>query len=232
AAKAAGICVTNIPAYSTMAVAQHVFSLITYFTNHVALHNDSVRSGGWIRSENFCYWNAPLMELCGKTLGIFGYGHIGRQVAAIGRAFGMNVVVCPHKPDSSVEGCVERDELFARSDFLTLHAPLTDETKGIINARTISLMKPGAYIINTARGALADEADVRAALEGGALAGYAADVLCEEPMLPDCPLLGAPNCVITPHIAWAPLETRKRLLDIALANFECWLRGAPQNTVC
>ncbi len=232
AAKKAGVCVTNVPAYSTAAVAQHVFAFITCFSNLVALHDASVRSGGWIRSGTFCYWEKPLTELAGKTLGILGYGNIGRKTAEIARAFGMNVIVCPHTARPDTAGAVTRDELFRQSDFLTLHVPLTPETAEIINRDTLSQMRRGAYLINTARGGLVNERDVRDALDSGRLAGYAADVLASEPMAPDCPLYGAPNCVITPHIAWAPLETRRRLMDTAFRNFERWIQGRPQNTVC
>lgn len=231
AVKKAGICVTNIPSYSTAAVAQHVFSLITYFTNHVAFHNESVQSGGWIKSKDFCYWEKPLTELCGKTLGILGYGHIGQQVAKIAEAFRMNVLVCPHRPSPDIPHCVSQNELWEKSDFITLHAPLTAETSGIICRTAINKMRNGVYIINTARGGLAVEEDVREALEAKKIAGYACDVIASEPMEENCPLYRAPNCVITPHIAWAPIETRKRLLEIAFDNFESWIKGRPKNVI-
>lgn len=231
AVKKAGICTTYIPSYSTMAVSQHVFSLITYFSNHVAIHNESVKKGNWISSLDFCYWNKPLIELCGKTLGILGYGNIGKQVEKIAQSFGMNTIICPHNFSKQIKNCVTQDELWKKSDFITLHAPLTNQTFEIINKNSISKMKDGVYIINTARGALVNENDVSKALYSKKIAGYAADVLCNEPMKEDCPLLNAPNCVLTPHIAWAPYETRSRLLHIALENFEMWLKGSPQNTI-
>ena len=231
AVKKAEICVTNIPSYSTMAVAQHVFSLITFFTNHISAHNDSVQNEGWIKSPDFCYWEKPLFELYGKTLGILGYGNIGRQVAKIADAFGMNVLVCPHSPSADIPNCVTQEKLWEQSDFITLHAPLTAETAGIINKSSIEKMKDGAYIINTARGGLVAEDDVRSALETGKIAGYGCDVLSSEPMKDSCPLYRAPNCVITPHIAWAPLETRERLIKIAFDNFESWIQGKPKNMI-
>ena len=231
ACKKRGIVVTNIPSYSTNAVAQHVFSFITYFTNHIALHNQSVHNGEWISSPDFVYWKDPLTELAGKTLGIFGYGNIGSKVAQIGQAFGMNVICCTRTPKAGMPEAVSMDELFARSDFLSLHAPLTDQTKNIVNSRTLSLMKKTAYLINTARGGFVVEQDLAKALKEGKIAGFGADVIATEPMAKDCPLLGCPNCVLTPHIAWAPKETRQRLLDIALDNFKAWLAGKPINVV-
>ena len=231
ACKERGIIVTNIPSYSTNAVAQHVFSLITYFTNHVALHNQSVHNGDWIKSPDFVYWKAPLMELAGKTLGIFGYGSIGSKVAEIGKAFGMNVICNTRTPKPGMPEHVSLEELFARSDFLTLHAPLTEQTKNLVNKKTLALMKPTSYLVNTARGGFIVEEDLAQALREGKLAGFAADVIQTEPMSKDCPLLGCPNCVLTPHVAWAPKETRQRLLDIALENFKAWMNGKPINVV-
>jgi glycerate dehydrogenase len=231
AAHESGVTVTNVPSYCTMSVAQHVFAFITAFTNHIQSHSESVMKGQWIASPDFCYWNAPLMELSGKTLGIFGYGHIGQRVASIGQAFGMNVICCPHHAQEGMPTIVSRDDLFRQSDFLTLHAPLSNETTEIVQEKTISLMKNTAYVINTARGGLVNEHDVRKALNEGNIAGYACDVLTSEPMKPDCELIGAPHCLITPHIAWAPKEARLRLMDIALRNFECYLNGNPQNVV-
>ncbi|MGP1512336.1 MAG: D-2-hydroxyacid dehydrogenase [Treponema sp.] len=232
AVKKAGICATFIPDYSTNAVAQHVFALITYFTNHVAVHNESVINGDWTKNPDFCYWKKPLIELCGKTLGILGYGKIGRQTAKIAEAFGMNVIVCPHKITPEVKNFVNFDSLLKKSNFISLHVPLTEETEEIIDSSAISKMKDGAYIINTARGGLINENDMRAALDSGKIGGYAADVLLHEPMNSDCPLLNAPNCVLTPHIAWAPPETRARLLKIALENFANYLEGNVQNSIC
>ena len=232
AVKKAGICATFIPDYSTNAVAQHVFALITYFTNHVAVHNESVINGDWTKNPDFCYWKKPLIELCGKTLGILGYGKIGRQTAKIAETFGMNVIVCPHKITPEIENFVNFDSLLKKSNFISLHVPLTEETEEIIDSSAISKMRDGAYIINTARGGLINENDMRAALDSGKIGGYAADVLLHEPMNSDCPLLNAPNCVLTPHIAWAPPETRARLLKIAVENFASYLEGNVQNSIC
>ena len=232
AVKKAGICATFIPDYSTNAVAQHVFALITYFTNHVAVHNESVINGDWTKNPDFCYWKKPLIELCGKTLGILGYGKIGRQTAKIAEAFRMNVIVCPHKITPEIENFVNFDSLLKKSNFISLHVPLTEETEEIIDSSAISKMRDGAYIINTARGGLINENDMRAALDSGKIGGYAADVLLHEPMNSDCPLFNAPNCVLTPHIAWAPPETRARLLKIAVENFASYLEGNVQNSIC
>lgn len=232
AVKKAEICATFIPDYSTNAVAQHVFALITYFTNHVAVHNESVINGDWTKNPDFCYWKKPLIELCGKTLGILGYGKIGRQTAKIAETFGMNVIVCPHKITPEIENFVNFDSLLKKSNFISLHVPLTEETEEIIDSSAISKMRDGAYIINTARGGLINENDMRAALDSGKIGGYAADVLLHEPMNSDCPLLNAPNCVLTPHIAWAPPETRARLLKIAVENFASYLEGNVQNSIC
>lgn len=231
ACKKRNIIVTNIPAYSTNAVAQHVFSFITNFTNNVALHNQSVHNGDWIKSPDFVYWKQPLTELAGKTLGIFGFGNIGRKVAQIASAFDMKVICNTRTPKADMPEFVSKEELFKRSDFLSLHAPLTEETKNIINKESLSLMKKTAYLINTARGGFVNEKDLAQALKDGTIAGYAADVINTEPMNKDCPLLNCPNCILTPHLAWAPKETRQRLLDIALENYKAWLDGKPINVV-
>ena len=225
------IIVTNIPAYSTNAVAQHVFALITNFSNNVSLHNQSVHAGEWIQSPDFVYWKEPLFELAGKTLGIFGYGEIGSKVAEIGKAFGMKIICNTRTKKPGMPEFVSFEELLKEADILTLHAPLTDLTKNIINKESLSLMKKSAYLINTARGGFVVEKDLAECLKVGGIAGYAADVITTEPMLPDCPLLNCPNCVLTPHIAWAPKETRKRLLDIAYENFKAWIDGHPSNVV-
>lgn len=225
------IIVTNIPAYSTNAVAQHVFALITNFSNNISLHNQSVHAGEWIQSPDFVYWKEPLFELAGKTLGIFGYGAIGLKVAEIGKAFGMKIICNTRTKKPGMPEFVSFEELLKEADILTLHAPLTDLTKNIINKESLSLMKKSAYLINTARGGFVVEKDLAEYLKAGGIAGYAADVIATEPMLPDCPLLNCPNCVLTPHIAWAPKETRKRLLDIAYENFKAWIDGHPINVV-
>ena len=225
------IIVTNIPSYSTDAVAQHVFSFITYFSNQVALHNESVHNGEWCTSLYFVYWKQPLFELAGKTLGIFGLGNIGLKVAQIGKVFGMNVIYNSRtKKDTDFE-YVSFDDLLKKSDFLSLHAPLTEQTKNIINKDTLSKMKKTAFLINTARGGFVVESDLADCLKSNVIAGFAADVVSVEPMKKDNPLLHCPNCVLTPHLAWAPKETRQRLLDIALENFKAWINGNPINRV-
>lgn len=233
ACKEKGIVVTNIPAYSTNAVAQHVFAFILNFTNLVQKHSDSVQSGDWIKAPDFCYWLSPLTELSGKTLGIFGFGNIGQQVAKIAHAFGMNVIVHIHSEKSFTgnEKTVSTEELFSQSDFLSFHCPMTEETKEIINKKNIALMKKTAIIINTARGGLANEKELSEALESNIIAGYAADVLLQEPMSSSSPLYNARNCIITPHLAWAPKETRQRLLGIAVENIKNFLNNNPSNVV-
>ena len=231
AARSHGVIVTNIPAYSTDSVAQHVFSFILYFTNQVAQHSKAVMSGDWVKCRDFCFWNGSLSELAGKTLGIFGYGNIGKRVSEIAKAFGMKVICCTRTPKDGMPDAVSFEELLKRSDFLTLHAPLTEQTKNIINKDSLSLMKKSAYLINTARGGFVVEKDLADCLNNDGIAGYAADVLLQEPMVSDCPLLKAKNCVITPHIAWAPRETRKRLQGIAEENLKAWIEGSPINVV-
>ena len=231
AARSHGVTVTNIPAYSTDSVAQHVFAFILYFTNQVAQHSSSVMAGDWVKCRDFCFWNGSLSELAGKTLGIFGYGNIGKKVSEIAKAFGMKVICCTRTPKEGMPEAVSFEDLLKRSDFLTLHAPLTDQTKNIINKQSLTLMKPSAYLINTARGGFIVEKDLADCLNNGGIAGFAADVLLQEPMANDCPLLKAKNCVITPHIAWAPRETRKRLQGIAEENLKAWLAGKPVNVV-
>ena len=241
-----GIIVTNIPSYSTNAVAQHVFSFILHFTNQVASHSLSVHDGKWISNPDFCYWLSPLTELSGKTLGIFGFGHIGQKVAEIALSFGMKVIVVAHSKESfekaksslsvlesakSQISLVSKEELFKESDFVSLHAPLTPETESLVNEENLSLMKNSAVLINTARGGMIVESDVRKALDSKKIAGYAADVLLKEPMDSSSPLYKAPNCVITPHLAWAPRETRLRLLDIEVQNIKAFLSGKPINVV-
>lgn len=234
AAAARGIAVTNIPAYSTRSVAQFTFALLLELCHHVGEHDRSVHAGDWSACPDFCYWNTPQIALEGKTLGIYGFGRIGRAVAAIAPAFGMRVLVFSRHPDvqSNAEvRFVDAGTLFAQSDVLSLHCPLTDETRHLINRESLARMKDGAMLINTARGPLVDEAALRDALRSGKLAGAAVDVVDSEPPPADSPLLDAPNCIITPHIAWAPLDTRRRLLKIAVQNVEAFLRGERLNRV-
>lgn len=226
-----GVTVTNVPSYSTSGVAQMVFSYISEFASRPALHDASVKNGDWVRCPDFCYWKTPLIELEGRTIGIYGYGSIGRKVAKIAKAYGMKVIVCTRTPKDDIENPVDFDTLLKESDFLTLHAPLTEKTREVINKKSLSLMKKSAFLINTARGLLVNEQDVRDALDNGIIAGYAADVVSEEPMKSNNPLLGAKNCILTPHIAWAAVETRQRLLDVVVENLKCWALGKPQNVV-
>lgn len=235
AARERGIVVSNIPAYSTPSVAQFVFSLILELASQVGSHAESVRRGDWVRAKDFTYWQRPLTELEGKTLCVFGFGQIGRKVAKIALAFGMNVLAVARDPSNApgIEGVtlVSRQEGFSRADIISLNVPLNDRTKQIVRAETIEGMKPGVWIINTARGALINAAELVEALKAGKIGAYAADVTDVEPMRPDDPLIGAPNCIITPHIAWAPRESRQRLMDIAVENVKAFIAGAPINVV-
>lgn len=226
-----GIPVTNVPAYGTAAVAQFTMALILELCHRVGLHNHSVHQGDWCRSETFCYWLTPQMELAGKTLGIIGYGRIGQAVGALARAFGMEVLAYHPRRNLSGKPYVELDTLLERSDILSLHCPLFPETQHLINRETIAKMKDGAMLINTARGALVEESALAQALNAGKLRGAAVDVVSQEPMTPDNPLLSCKNCVITPHIAWAPVESRQRLLDCVVENIRSYLAGHPQNVV-
>lgn len=230
--KEKGIPVCNIPSYSTSAVAQLVFALILEHTNAVALHSNSVHGGEWSACKDFCYWKTPLTELGGKTMGIIGFGKIGKAVAKIALAFGMNVVASTNHPApfDGVEFCAV-DELLSKSDFVSLHCPLTPETEGMVNSEFLSKMKNSAILINTSRGQVVDEKALAHALENGIIAGAGLDVLETEPPKADCPLTGAKNCFITPHIAWAGFETRARLMEICRQNVEAFLNGNPRNLV-
>ena len=229
AARERGIVVCNIPTYGTDAVAQYVFALLLELCHRVAHHAQAVQEGRWTTCPDFCFWDYPLIELSGKTMGIVGYGRIGQRTAQIARAFGMQVLA--YDAFVQAEECVPLDELLERSDVVSLHCPLFPETRHIIRGETIARMKDGAILINTSRGPLVDEAALREALTSGKLYGAAVDVVSTEPVQPDNPLLGLENCLITPHIAWAPRESRQRLMDIAVENLRCFLRGAPQNIV-
>ena len=228
-----GIPVTNVPSYGTAAVAQFTMALILELCHRVGVHNESVHNGDWVKSTNFCYWLTPQMELGGKTLGILGFGRIGRAVGKLAKAFGMRVIA--YNRSQCDEGreigeYVDLDTLFAQSDILSLHCPLFPETEKIINAENIAKMKDGAMLINTSRGGLLDEEAVAQALNAGKLRGAAVDVVSQEPMAAGNPLLNS-NCIITPHIAWAPVESRQRLLDCVVENIRCFLNGTPQNVV-
>ncbi len=230
AAKHKGIIVTNVPAYGTMSVAQHVFALIFEFSNYAGSLSEGVRNGRWSNSIDFCYWDKPLAELAGLTIGIIGFGRIGRAVAGIAEALGMKVIISerigvPGYDNHSVE------ELLKSSDIVSLHCPLTPETKGIINSARLKLMKSSALLVNTARGPLIIENDLAEALNEGRIAGAALDVLSVEPPPSDNPLLFAKNCIITPHVAWASFSARKRLMDIAVSNVRQYLSGNPVNVV-
>lgn len=235
AATSRGITVCNIPAYSTNAVAQYVFACMLSYCNKITEHNESVRNGDWINSDTFSYRIAPLYELAGKTLGIVGFGAIGKAVAKIAKAFEMNVLVYsrtiyPQFESSSLR-FTDLNTLLENSDFVSLHCPLTAATQNLIGTEQLSLMKPTAMLINSSRGPVVNENALADALKEGKIAAAALDVLVSEPMQDSCPLKDAPNCAITPHIAWAPLETRLRLMDIAIENLRAYLNGTPQNVV-
>ena len=231
-AAAHGVTVCNVPGYSTEAVAQHTFSLLLAVTNRVHEYSRTVAEGDWSRSRTFSYFPLPLMELYGKTIGIVGYGAIGRRVGDMARAFGMKVLVYGRRPipDTDVEQ-VPFEQLLSRADVVSLHCPLNADSEGMMNAAAFAKMKPGAIFINTSRGGLVEEQALREALDSGHLLGAGVDVLQVEPMTPDCSLYGAKNLLITPHIAWAGLETRQRLMGVVAENLRRWMAGDPINRV-
>ena len=239
AARRHGVTVTNVPAYSTESVAQHTWGLILYIAGQLGLHNDSVHRGDWVRSETFCYWCAPVTELFGKTIGIAGFGNIGRRVAEIAKAIGMRVLVHTAHPEKyegtggAAEGVtfVELDRIWAESDIISLHCPMKEETREMIRRETIEKMKDGVIIINVSRGGLVNEADLAEALTSGKVSAAAADVVSSEPMKEDNPLLTAPNMIITPHIAWASVEARERLIQTVAENVKAYLLGEAVNVV-
>lgn len=234
AANMHGIVVTNIPAYSTDSVAQMTFAHILNVTNHVEHYARESRNGEWSRCPDFCYWDKPLVELAGKTLGIVGLGHIGMKVARIAIDFGMNVYAVTSKNADELPVGIRKttmEGIFGVSDILSLHCPLTEATREIVNADTLAKMRKGAILVNTGRGPLVNEGDVAAALHSGHLGAYCADVMCSEPPAADNPLLSEPNAFITPHVAWATMEARKRLMDIAENNIRSFIDGNPVNVV-
>jgi len=234
AARERGIVVTNVPAYSTASVAQHVFALILELTRGVGRHAELVRNGAWTNCPDFAFWETPQVELVGKILGIVGFGDIGRAVARIASAFDMRVLVHTRTPDSTVSAevsFVSLEELLAKADIVSLHCPLSPQTEKLINAERLELMKGSAYLINTGRGPLVDESALATALHRGEIAGAGLDVLVKEPPTADNPLFNAPNCFITPHLAWATLAARQRLMDTVVANVRAFLAGEPQNLV-
>lgn len=235
AAKSLGIIVTNVPTYGTKGVAQMTMALLLEMCHHVGEHNRAVKNGQWTNSKDFCFWNYPLMALEGKTMGIIGYGSIGRDTAKLAEAFGMKILTSGSRKRPKIETenikQVEMDELFKGSDVISLHCPLTPETEGIINTANISKMKDGVMLVNTSRGQLIVEKDLKTALDSGKIAFAAVDVASQEPIRPDNPLLHSENCIITPHIAWAPIDSRINLMNTAVENLEAFLKGSPQNVV-
>lgn len=235
AARKRDIVVTNIPDYGTDTVAQAAFALLLELCHHVGAHDEAVKKGEWTNSPDFCFWNHPIVELSGKTMGIIGYGRIGQVTSRIAQAFGMKVLAYNRTREKVVERENVRyaplEGLYKHSDVIMLHCPLTEENKGFINKEAISQMKDGVFIINNARGALINEADLADALNRGKIGGAGLDVVSEEPIKADNPLLHAKNCIITPHISWASIEARKRLMDIAADNLQKFLEGNPLNVV-
>jgi len=235
AAREHGIAVTNIPTYGTASVAQFAFALLLELCHNVKLHSDAVRAGEWSRNADWSFWKAPLVELAGKTMGVVGFGRIGRQTARIADAMGMRVIAndaietSPPAYDGFRWAKVE--ELLAESDVVSLHCPLFPETQGLMNAQRLRLMKPSAFLLNTSRGPLVVDQDLADALNQGVIAGAGLDVLSVEPPLETNPLLSAKNCLVTPHIAWATKEARSRLMEAAVENLEAFLCGEPRNVV-
>lgn len=233
-AREKGIPVCNVPAYGTASVSQFSIALLLELCHHIGHHSESVHAGDWARSADWCYWDYPLIELEGKTLGVIGFGRIGQQEGRIARALGMRVIACDPRPGEAgreIAEYVSLDELYARADVITLHCNLTPENAGMINKDAIAKMKDGVLLINNARGQLLAEQDVADALNSGKIAAAGLDVVSTEPIRADNPLLGAKNCIITPHISWAPRESRQRIMDCSAANAEAFLAGRPQNVV-
>jgi glycerate dehydrogenase len=235
AARELGIAVCRVPEYGTAAVAQFTWALLLELCHRVGTHDAAVHAGRWAQAEDFCFWLSPQVELAGLTLGVVGLGRIGRRVADLGHAFGMEVLAANRNrgapPNWQPFSWADVDELFERADVVTLHCPLTPETAGLVHRQRLARMKPPALLVNTARGGLVVEADLAEALRAGRLAGAALDVVSAEPIDPANPLLSAPNCLLTPHIAWASLAARRRLLHVTAANVAAFLAGRPQNLV-
>ena len=235
AAKEHGVAVTNIPTYGTDSVAQFAFAMLLEICHHVQHHSDAVHEGRWEHNQDWCFWDYPLIELAGKTMGIIGYGRIGQSTGRLAQAFGMKVLANDtfRNPALENENCryVERDELFRESDVIALHCPLFPDTEGIINRDTIAKMRDGVIILNNSRGPLIVEQDLADALNSGKVAAAAVDVVSTEPIRGSNPLLSAKNCLITPHISWAPKESRERLMNIAVDNLRAFLEGNPVNVV-
>ena len=235
AARRRGIPVANVPEYGTDSVAQFTFALLLELCHRAGLHADAVRAGEWARSPDFSFWQTAQVELAGKTIGLVGFGRIGRRVGELAHAFGMAVLAHgrsrPAPPDYRPFAWVGLDELFTRADVISLHCPLTAETAGLVNRERLRLVVPSAFLVNTARGGLVIEEDLTEALNAGRLAGAAVDVVSREPIQPNNPLLAARNCLITPHIAWATREARRRLLEATVANVANFLAGRPTNVV-
>jgi glycerate dehydrogenase len=232
AARKRGVVVTNIPAYGTDAVAQFAFAMLLEIAHHVQHHSEAVKAGRWTSQKDFCFWDYPLIELAGKTMGIIGYGRIGQATARIARAFGMHVIAYDVSQQSEYSDVyVDLDTLLGTSDVISLHCPLFESTRGIINKQSISRMKDGVILLNNSRGPLVVEQDLADALNSGKVYAAGLDVVSEEPIKADNPLLSAKNCLITPHISWAPKESRQRLMDIAVNNLKAFLQGKPQHVV-
>lgn len=235
AAKKNGVVVTNVPGYGTMSVVQMTFALLLELCNHVQYHSDTVKNGKWTASNDWCYWDYPLVELAGKTMGIIGFGSIGQKVADVATAFGMNILALDsHRTDQSFRKnfrWAEGQEFFEKSDVISIHCPLFPETKGLINKNNLMKMKKSAFIINTSRGLIVVEKDLAEALNNGIIAGAAIDVLSEEPPEANNPLFDAPNCIITPHISWATKESRARLMDIAVNNLSAFIKEEKLNCI-
>ncbi|GAB4004399.1 D-2-hydroxyacid dehydrogenase [Spirosoma migulaei] len=234
-AKQKGIIVANVPGYGTASVVQLTFALLLELTQHVKHHSDAVRDGKWAKSIDWCFWDFPLVELAGKTIGIIGFGSIGEKVGDIATAFGMNIIGSKrHQSDQSHRAnfrWAEIPELLKESDVVSIHCPLTPETQGLINKENLALMKPSAFLLNTSRGPIVVDQDLADALNAGVIAGAGIDVLSKEPPPADNPLFTAKNCLITPHIAWATIEARGRLMDITVQNLAAFMDGKPANVV-